>query len=80
MGNDTCYNSSGQAEEARQLARDLPGTTHDEFSAAFDGSPIKRAKLRGLERDAAAVLGTVGTTEDVDVVERPSVVPVAASR
>jgi epoxyqueuosine reductase len=28
-----------------------------EFSAAFKGSPMKRAKLRGLKRNAAVVLG-----------------------
>jgi epoxyqueuosine reductase len=37
-----------------------------EFSAAFRGSPLKRAKLRGLKRNAAVVLGNVGTTDDVE--------------
>ena len=41
-----------------------------EFSAAFKGSPMKRAKLRGLKRDAAVVLGNVGTAADVDVLTR----------
>ena len=41
-----------------------------EFSAAFRGSPIKRAKLRGLKRNAAVVLGNVGTAEDIDVLTR----------
>ena len=41
-----------------------------EFSAAFKGSPMKRAKLRGLKRNAAVVLGNVGTTGDVDVLTR----------
>ena len=44
-------------KDARQLARDLLGMTQEEFSAAFKGSPMKRAKLRGLERNAAVVLG-----------------------
>ena len=35
-----------------------------EFSAAFKGSPMKRAKLRGLKRDASVVLGNVGTQAD----------------
>ena len=39
--------------------------TQEEFSAAFKGSPMKRAKLRGLKRDAAVVLGNVGAAEDV---------------
>ena len=35
------------------------------FRVAFKGSPMKRAKLRGLKRNAAVVLGNVGTEEDV---------------
>jgi epoxyqueuosine reductase len=31
---------------------------------------MKRAKLRGLKRNAAVVLGNVGTREDVDVLTR----------
>ena len=38
-----------------------------EFSVAFKGSPMKRAKLRGLKRNAAVVLGNVGTADDVDI-------------
>jgi epoxyqueuosine reductase QueG len=48
--------------DARQLARDMLGMTQAEFSAAFRGSPMKRAKLRGLRRNAAVVLGNVGTS------------------
>ena len=57
-------------KDARQLARDLLATTQEEFSAAFKGSPMKRAKLRGLKRNAAVVLGNVGREEDVDVLTR----------
>ncbi len=56
--------------DARRLARDLLGMTQAAFSAAFKGSPMKRAKLRGLKRNAAVVLGNVGTAEDVDVLTR----------
>jgi len=52
------------------LARELLAMSQAEFSAAFKGSPMKRAKLRGLQRNAAVVLGNVGTTDDVDVVTR----------
>ena len=61
------------------LERDLPehalrkgilGMTQDEFSRAFSKSPMKRAKLRGLKRNAAVVLGNVGTSEDTDVLTR----------
>jgi epoxyqueuosine reductase len=34
--------------DARSLARELLGMSQDEFSRAFSGSPMKRAKLRGL--------------------------------
>ena len=44
--------------------------TQEEFSRAFTGSPMKRAKLRGLKRNAAVVLGNVGTSEDADVLTR----------
>jgi epoxyqueuosine reductase len=57
-------------KDARHLARELLGMTQPEFSAAFKGSPMKRAKLRGLKRNAAVVLGNVGTGDDVDVLTR----------
>jgi epoxyqueuosine reductase QueG len=50
---------------ARTLAREILRMTQAEFSAAFKGSPMKRAKLRGLKRNAAVVLGNVGTEDDV---------------
>ena len=39
--------------------------TQEEFSRAFRGSPMKRAKLRGLKRNAAVVLGNVGTADEL---------------
>jgi epoxyqueuosine reductase len=54
-------------QDARQLARELLAMTAAEFPAAFRGSPMKRAKLPGLKRNAAVVLGNVGGAEDVDV-------------
>jgi epoxyqueuosine reductase len=58
------------AKDARQLAREIIGMSQPEFSAAFKGSPMKRAKLRGLKRNAAVVLGNVGTSDDVHVLAR----------
>jgi epoxyqueuosine reductase len=55
--------------DARQLARELLAMTQEEFRRAFSKSPMKRAKLRGLKRNAAVVLGNVGTAEDADVLE-----------
>jgi epoxyqueuosine reductase len=37
----------------------------EDFRIAFKGSPMKRAKLRGLKRNAAVVLGNVGAAGDV---------------
>jgi epoxyqueuosine reductase len=57
-------------KDARTLARELLQMTQEEFSGAFSKSPMKRAKLRGLKRNAAVVLGNVGTPEDADVLTR----------
>jgi epoxyqueuosine reductase len=57
-------------KDARTLARELLGMSQEEFSRAFKNSPMKRAKLRGLKRNAALVLGNIGTTEDVELLER----------
>jgi len=47
-------------KDARTLARDLLEMSDDEFRVAFKGSPMKRAKLRGLKRNAAVVIENVG--------------------
>ena len=47
-------------KDAWMRARDLLAMTQDEFSAAFKGSAMKRAKLAGLKRDAAVVLANTG--------------------
>ncbi|MEO7361571.1 MAG: HEAT repeat domain-containing protein [Gemmatimonadaceae bacterium] len=57
-------------KDARTLARELLDMTPHEFSTAFKGSPMKRAKLRGLKRNAAVVLGNIGHADDVDVLTR----------
>lgn len=57
-------------KDARTLARGILGMTQEEFSRAFSNSPMKRAKLRGLKRNAAVVLGNVGTEEDAEVLAR----------
>jgi epoxyqueuosine reductase len=46
-------------KDASTLARDLLAVTQEEFSTAFKGSPMKRAKLRGLQRNAAVVLANI---------------------
>lgn len=57
-------------KSARMLAREILGMTQPEFSTAFKGSPMKRAKLRGIKRNAAEVLGNIGTAEGVDALTR----------
>jgi len=51
--------------DAVTLSRELLAMSQAEFSAAFKGSPMKRAKQRGLQRNASVVLGNVGTTDDI---------------
>lgn len=50
--------------DARSVARELLAMDDDAFRAAFRNSPIKRAKRRGLARNAAVVLGNVGDAGD----------------
>ena len=40
------------------------------FSAAFRKSSMKRAKLRGMQRNAAVALGNMGTPDDAAVLTR----------
>jgi epoxyqueuosine reductase len=46
-------------KDAPALAREILLMTQDEFTRAFKSSPMKRAKLRGLKRNAAVVLGNL---------------------
>ena len=52
-------------KDARTLARELLAMSQEEFSASFKGSPMKRARLRGLKRNAVVVLGNIGSSADV---------------
>lgn len=54
-----------EREDARALAREILGMSQEEFATEFRRSPMKRVKLRGLQRNAAVVLGTVGSVEDM---------------
>ncbi len=46
-------------KDARTLAHEILAMTDEDFRIAFKGSPMKRAKLRGLKRNAAVVLEIV---------------------
>jgi epoxyqueuosine reductase len=56
--------------DARTLAREILGMDDAAYRAAFRGSAMTRAKLAALKRNAAVVLGNVGTDEDSDVLVR----------
>ena len=56
-------------KDARELSRALLAITPDEFTAAFKHSPMKRAKLRGLRRNAAVVLGNIGEPSDASALD-----------
>lgn len=51
--------------DTRAVARRILSMDDDSFRRDFKGSPMKRAKRRGLARNAATVLGNVGTADDV---------------
>ena len=50
-------------KDAVTLATDILALDQDAFSAAFRKSPMKRAKLRGLQRNAAVVVRNAGGAE-----------------
>lgn len=56
--------------DAKALAGEILAMSQEEFTAAFRRSPMKRAKLRGLKRNAAVVLGNLGTRKDVPALQQ----------
>ena len=50
---------------ARELATELLTMTDETYRESFTRSPMKRAKRRGLSRNAAVVLGNVGDERDI---------------
>ncbi len=57
-------------KDAVTLATDILALDQDAFSAAFRKSPMKRAKLTGLMRNATVVLRNLGAREDVELLPR----------
>ncbi len=53
------------AKNAATMANAILAISDDEFRAAFNASAMKRAKVAGLRRNAAVVLGTRGSSTDV---------------
>ncbi len=57
------------SNDAVAISRDILRMDDIAFRVAFKGSPMKRAKLRGLKRNAAIVLGNTGTIKDAAALE-----------
>jgi epoxyqueuosine reductase len=55
--------------DARAVAKRILALNNDSFREQLRASPMKRAKKRGLARNAATVLGNVGTEEDLDILQ-----------
>ncbi len=55
-------------KDARSLANDILALDDAGFRAAFRGSPMKRAKLAGLKRNAEVVLRNLGNENDIPTV------------
>ncbi len=58
-------------KDAVTLAADILALDQEQFSAAFQKSPMKRAKLSGLQRNAAIVLASTATSDEAPL-EQPS--------
>jgi len=57
------------ATDARALAKEILAMTDDTYSQHFKRSPMKRAKRRGLARNAAVVLGNAGIADDIPALQ-----------
>ncbi len=54
-------------KDAATVARNLVALDEEGFRAAFSKSPMKRAKLAGLQRNARVVLDTLGEDTRVPI-------------
>jgi epoxyqueuosine reductase len=61
--------------DARALAREILAMDEITYRATFKGSPMTRAKVRGLRRNAAVVLGNVGTPDDATLLAEAAADP-----
>ena len=57
-------------KDAVTLATDMMALDQAQFSTAFRNSPMKRAKLAGLRRNAAVVLSNSGIRDEQQARER----------
>lgn len=59
-----------RAEYQELAPRELLFFDHDRYVEVFRGSAVKRAKLTGLKRNAAVVVGNTGSEEELHHLER----------
>jgi epoxyqueuosine reductase len=59
-------------KDALTLATDILALDQAQFSAVFRKSPMKRAKLDGLRRNAAVVLSNSAIRDEQQARERPN--------
>ncbi len=57
-------------KDAVTLATDILALDQEQFSAVFRKSPMKRAKMGGLQRNATVVLGNAGMRDERPVPQR----------
>lgn len=57
-------------QSARDLARYILTLDHATYVTVFRDSPMKRAKLAGLQRNACVVIGNVGEASDLETLSR----------
>jgi epoxyqueuosine reductase len=53
-------------KDARTLAREILAMNDEDYRATFRGSAMKRAKLKGLKRNASIVLANIGTGSHIE--------------
>lgn len=57
------------AGDSRSIAHKLLGMSEEDFRSTFRRSAMKRAKMRGLKRNAAVALGNTGRDQDLPALE-----------
>ena len=65
VSEETAYEASSLTDGPSLV--ELMGLSEEEFSSAFSGSPVKRAKRRGFLRNVAVALGNWGSREALPV-------------
>ena len=61
--------------DARTVAREILAMDEDAYRVTFKGSAMTRATRTGLRRNAAVVLGNVGTLDDTSMLEQAAAGP-----